>query len=81
MSWSVNNFFKKISGCQTTTFYTRYKEMQDYKCRFTFAFTKMAKKNAELYKYNLVPRSIRPKLGNNPVYEVGWNIQDDGYSC
>ena len=54
---------------------------QDYKCRFTFAFTKMAGKNAELYKYNLVPRSIRPKLGNNPVYEVGWNIQDDGYSC
>ena len=24
--------------------------------------------------------SIRPKLGNNPVYEVEQNIQDGGYT-
>ena len=65
MSRSINNFFKKSQAVKPPHFMhdnlsfklQRNADLpsQDYKCRFTFAFTKMAEKTAELCKYNPGP--------------------------
>ena len=92
MSWSVNNFFKKSQAVKQPHFVHDHHSFklqrnadlytpvpsQDYKCRFTFTFTKVVGKKRG--NVQTQPRT-RPKLENNPAYEVGWNIQDGVYNC
>ena len=65
MSWAVNSFFKKSQAVKQPHF------IHD---NFSFKL----QRNADLPSH--LPRwrkwSIRPKLGNNPVYDVEQNIQD-----
>ena len=83
MSWSVKNFFKISQAVKQPHFMhdnLSFKLQRNADLPLHLPRS-MAGKNAELYKYNLIPRSVRQKLGNNPAYEVGRNIQDGGYSC